>query len=78
MKKKTEVLTLDSIRKLVKLAGKHRIEPVRFASTAVIKIKRGTFKGFYYVRAGAKPRKNGKFSFYTIFYHKKKHAILVF
>lgn len=72
MKKKTDVFTVATIMKMVKIAREHRIEPVRYASTDVIKIKKGTFKDFYYVRKGAKPRKNGKYSFYGIVYRKKK------
>ena len=70
--KQTNVFTLKDIKRLMKIASKHKIAPIRYASTDIITIKRGIFKGWKRPRKEAKPRKNGKEAFYvTIFVNKK-------
>lgn len=59
-------LTVKDIEHLVFIARQHRMQPIRYASTDVRTIKRGTFKGMKLVRKGAKPRRNGKEAFYIL------------
>lgn len=66
-----DVLTTETIEKVMAEARKHRIEPIRYASTDVSYIKSGPFKGMLVVRKGAKPRKNGKVSTYPMILNPK-------
>jgi len=53
--------TKELLSKLIDEAIKHKLQPIRYPSTRVYKIKQGQKKGYYNLLPNTTPRKNGAF-----------------